>query len=61
MILLIFSIEEPHDTSAVEPIISAVLEVCRPALSHLTEVKGYITVDKASDEIMAVVNSKDGE
>lgn len=59
MILVIFSIEEPIDVEAIQPIIQAVVEDCRTHMSHLTEVKGFIAVDKAADEILAVVNSKE--
>lgn len=56
MILLIFSIEEPRDTSTVEPIVQAVVEDCRLHLSGITEIKGFIAVDKAADEILAIIN-----
>lgn len=60
MILLVFSIEEPRDTSMVEPIIQAVVEDCRIHISkEITEVKGFIAVDKAANEILDILNPKE--
>lgn len=55
MIFVGFSIEEPLDRTLVEAVIQAVVEDCRIHLSHLTEVKGFIAVDDAADQILAIL------
>lgn len=49
------------DIAMVEPVVQAVVEDCRLHLSGITEIKGFIAVDEAADEILAIINPTKGE
>lgn len=56
MMLVVFQIDEPLDREAVQPIIEAVISIARPALAQVvSDLKGFIAVDEAADEIMATI------